>query len=191
MVKYLTREGLEKFKKELDYLEKVKRKEVSERIRHTASQGDLKENAGYHAAKEEQGFIEGRIKELKEILSQAKIIEKGEGNKVQIGSFVCLELLEEDKSSSHTELPQEAKVKKKTESSLPPSPCKRGLEDEGEKSFQVVGPEEADILQGKISFKSPLGSAILDKKKGDIVEINTPEGKKEYEIIEIKYSNCK
>ncbi|MDP1538818.1 MAG: transcription elongation factor GreA [bacterium] len=150
MTKYFTKEGLEKLKKELDYLEKVRRKEVSERIRQTASQGDLKENAGYHAAKEEQGFIEGRIKELKEILSQAKIIEKREGNKVQMGSFVCLE------------------------------------SDEGEKNFQVVGPEEADILQGKISFKSPLGSAILNKKKGDIVEIDTPEGKKEYEIIEIK-----
>ena len=150
MVKYLTKEGLEKFKKELDYLEKVKRKEISERIRHTTSQGDLKENAGYDAAKEEQGFIEGRIKELKEILSQAKIIEKREGDKVQIGSFVCLE------------------------------------SDEGEKSFQVVEPEEADILQGKISFKSPLGSAILNKKKGDIVEIDTPDGRKEYEIVEIK-----
>lgn len=168
MTKYLTKEGLEKFKKELDYLEKVKRKEVSERIRQTASQGDLKENAGYHAAKEEQGFIEGRIKELKEILSQAKIIEKREGNKVQIGSFVCLKSFEEDKSSSR------------------PSPRKRGSEAEGEKSFQVVGPEEADISQGKISFKSPLGSGILNRKKGDIVEIDTPEGKKEYEIVEIK-----
>ena len=167
MVKYLTKEGLEKLKKELDYLEKVKRKEISERIRHTVSQGDLKENAGYDAAKEEQGFIEGRIKELKEILSQAKIIEKREGNKVQIGSFVCLESFEEDKSSSR------------------PSPRKRGSEAEGE-SFQVVGPEEADILQGKISFKSPLGSAILNKKKGDIVKIDTPEGRKEYEIVEIK-----
>ena len=158
MAKYLTAEGLQKFKKELDYLEKVKRKEISERIRHTASQGDLKENAGYDAAKEEQGFTEGRIKELKEIISQAKVIEKKEDNKVQIGSLVCLKSFEEDKSSSH----------------------------EGEKIFQVVGPEEADILQGKISFKSPLGMAILKKKKGDTVKINAPEGKKEYKITEIK-----
>ncbi len=150
MVKYLTPQGLEKFKKELDFLENVKRKEVSERLRQTASQGDLKENAGYHAAKEQQGFVEGRIKELKEILSQSKIIEKGGGDKVQIGSFVCLE------------------------------------SDEGEKTFQLVGPEEADILNGKISLKSPLGEAILKKKKGDVVEVDTPEGKKKYEIVEIK-----
>ncbi len=150
MVKYLTLEGLEKLKKELDYLEKVKRKEVSERIRHTASQGDLKENAGYDAAKEEQGFVEGRIKELKEILSQVEIVKKGESHKVRIGSLVCLE------------------------------------SEAGEKNFQIVGPEEADILQGKISFKSPLGEAILNKKKGDVVEVETPAGKEEYEIIEIK-----
>jgi transcription elongation factor GreA len=150
MVKYFTAQGLEKLKKELDYLEKVKRKEVSERLRHTAAQGDLKENAGYHAAKEQQGFVEGRIKELKEIVSQAKIIEKKKGDQVQIGSFVCLE------------------------------------SDEGEETFQLVGPEEADISQGKISFKSPLGGAILRKKKGEVIEIDVPDGKKKYEIIEIK-----
>lgn len=149
-MKYLTPEGLKKFKKELDYLEKVKRKEVSERLRHTASQGDLSENAGYHAAKEQQAFVEGRIKELKEIISQAKIVEKKESDRVQIGSLVCLK------------------------------------SKEGKENFQLVGPEEADILRGKISFKSPLGEAILKKKKGDIVEINTSQGKKKYEIVEIK-----
>ncbi len=149
MIRHLTPEGLEKIKKELEYLEKIKRKEVSERIRQAASQGDLKENAGYDAAKEEQGFVEGRIKELKEIIAQAKLIEKKESNKVQIGSIVSL-------NSS-----------------------------EGEEKFQVVGPEEADILNGKISFKSPLGEAILNKKRGDTIKINTPGGKKEYKIIEI------
>ncbi len=149
MIRHLTPEGLEKIKKELEYLEKIKRKEVSERIRQAASQGDLKENAGYDAAKEEQGFVEGRIKELKEIIAQAKLIEKKESNKVQIGSIVSL-------NSS-----------------------------EGEEKFQVVGPEEADILNGKISFKSPLGEAILNKKRGDTIKINTPGGKKEYTIIEI------
>jgi len=150
MVKYFTVQGLEKLKKEFDYLENVKRKEVTERLRHTAAQGDLKENAGYHAAKEQQGFVEGRIKELKEIISQAKIIEKKESDQVQIGSFVCLE------------------------------------SDEGENTFQLVGPEEADILQDKISFESPLGEAIFRKRKGDVIEIEVPEGKKKYEIVEIK-----
>jgi len=137
-------------KKELEYLEKVKRKEVSEKIKYTASQGDLSENAGYDAAKEEQGFVEGRIKELKDIIAQAKVIEKKESGKVQIGSFVVLN------------------------------------SDEGKNKFQIVSPEEADILKGKLSFESPLGAALLNKKKGDIVKIDTPGGLKEYKINEIK-----
>ncbi|MFH1671558.1 MAG: transcription elongation factor GreA, partial [Candidatus Portnoybacteria bacterium] len=133
-----------------DHLQNVRRKEVSERIRHTASQGDLKENAGYHMAKEEQGFIEGRISELKGILAQAKPIEKKTNGNVQIGSTVF-------------------------------------LQSEGEKEkFQLVGPEEADILQGKVSFKSPLGEAIFNKKKGDTVKIETGNGQKTYKITGVK-----
>jgi len=91
MVKYLTLEGLEKLKKELEHLEKVERKEVVKRIRDSAAHGDLKENAGYHAAKEDQSFIEGRIIQLKEIISQAKAAGKKKGSGVQIGSVVSLE----------------------------------------------------------------------------------------------------
>lgn len=147
MIKYLTKEGFEKLKKELEYLQNTKRKEVSERIRHTASHGDLKENAGYHAAKDEQGFLEGRIKELREIINQAKIIEKKEGANVQIGSFVLLE------------------------------------SSEGQERFQIIGPEEADIFNNKISFESPLGKALLNGKKGDSVKVNTPGGEKKYKIL--------
>lgn len=150
MAKYLTKEGLEKLQSELFHLENVRRKEVSERIRHTASQGDLKENAGYDAAKEEQGFVEARIREIKNILAQASVIEKKGNDKVQIGSSVVLE-----------------------------SPT-------GKENFQIVGPEEADILNNKISFSSPLGQALLDKKRGEAVGVQTPGGKKEYKIIEIK-----
>jgi len=150
MIKYLTAEGLEKLKKELEHLEKVRRKEISERIRHTAAQGDLKENAGYDAAKEEQGFVEGRIKELKEIVNQAKVIEKKEDGRVQIGSFVR-------------------------------------LSSDGEKEkFQIVSPEESDVLNDKISFKSPLGEQLIGRKKGEAVKVDTPEGKKEYKIIEVE-----
>ncbi|MFH1509624.1 MAG: transcription elongation factor GreA [Candidatus Nealsonbacteria bacterium] len=149
MKSYLTKDGFEKLKKELNELETVKRKEVSERIRHTASQGDLKENAGYHMAKEEQGFVEGRIKELKEIINQAEIISKKGKEEVQIGSLVQ-------------------------------------LESDGEKEeFQLIGPEEADILNNKISFKSPLGESLLNKKKGDIVIVETPDGEKKYKISNI------
>ncbi len=150
MTKYLTAQGLEKLKKELEYLEKDKRKEVTERLRHTIAQGDLRENAGYHAAKEQQGFVEGRIQELKDIISESKVVAKGTGDSVQVGSCVCLE------------------------------------SDQGEETFEIVDPEEADILQNKISFKSPLGQAIFGRKAGDVVEMDAPGGKRKYEIVEIK-----
>ncbi|MDO8436530.1 MAG: transcription elongation factor GreA [bacterium] len=150
MVKYLTQEGFEKLKKELDYLQNVKRREVSETIRHTASHGDLKENAGYTAAKEEQGFLEGRIRKLREIVAQAKIIEKKENDKVQIGSLVSLE------------------------------------SSEGKEKFQIVGPEEANIFNNKISFESPLGKALLNRKRGDSLKVNTPVGEKNYKILLIE-----
>ncbi|MDD5144919.1 MAG: transcription elongation factor GreA [Candidatus Pacebacteria bacterium] len=150
MAKYLTLEGLEKLKKELDYLKNVKRKEVSERIRHTASQGDLKENAGYHQAKEDQGFVEGRIKELSDIVAQAQVISKKGNDNIQIGSWVFLDSAD------------------------------------GKESFQIVGPEEADVLSGKISFKSPLGEALLNRKKGEKIKFNSPGGEKNYKIVKIQ-----
>lgn len=136
-------------KKELEHLEKVRRKEISEKIGHTASQGDLSENAGYDAAKEEQGFVEGRIRELKEIINQARVVEKKEDGRVQIGSIVCLDL------------------------------------DGKEEKFQIVSPEEADVLNNKISLKSPLGEQLVGKKKGEKVKISTSEGEKEYKIKEV------
>ena len=150
MVKYLTLEGLEKLKKELEYLEKVERKEVIKRIRDSAAHGDLKENAGYHAAKEDQSFIEGRIIQLKEIISQAKVVGKKKGGVVKIGSVVSLE------------------------------------SKDGKEKFQVVEPEEADILSGKISHKSSLGGILLNKKKGDTVEFEIPDGVKKCKILEIE-----
>jgi len=150
MAKYLTKEGLLKLKQELEHLEKVKRKEVAEKLGQAVSQGDLSENAGYDSARDEQEFVERRIKELKSIINQAKIIGSEKSSKVQIGSFVLL-------SSK-----------------------------EGKEEFQIVGSEEADILNKKISFLSPLGKALLDNQEGQIVKINTPDGEKEYKIIKIK-----
>ncbi len=88
MVKHLTKEGFENLKKELEQLKTVSRKEVQERIRRSAALGDLKENAGYHAAKEDQSFIEGRILQLQDIINQAQTIEKKPSRGVQIGSVV-------------------------------------------------------------------------------------------------------
>lgn len=150
MVKYLTSEGLQKLKKELDHLKNVKRKEVAERIKYAASFGDISENAAYDEAKEAQAFVEGRIQELKEIISQAKIIKKENGGKVGLGSIVQL------KSN-----------------------------DEKEK-FQIVGEEEIDIQQGKISHQSPLGKALLGKTKGEKIKIKTPNGSTEYKILKIE-----
>lgn len=148
-IKKLTKEKLEELKKELENLETVERKKVAERLKHAASFGDLKENAAYHEAKEAQGFLEGRILELKKIISQAKVIEKKESDRVEIGSIVIL------------------KIDKKTE------------------KFQIVEPEEADPLKGKISYCSPLGELILGKKKGAKIELKTDKGKEKYEILKI------
>lgn len=149
MPKYLTKEGLEKLNKELEYLKSVKRKEVAEKLRDAIAQGDLKENAGYDAAKNEQGFIESRIREIKGIVGQAEIIEKREGGDVQIGSVVVLG------------------------------------SDEGQEKFQIVSPEEADVMNNKISLKSPLGEALFGKRQGSKIKVETPGGKTEYKIIEI------
>ncbi|MFC1789390.1 transcription elongation factor GreA [Patescibacteria group bacterium] len=90
MNKYLTLEGLEKLKKELEYLKKDGRKKIAERLKNAISFGDLSENADYEEAKEAQGFLEGRILELKEIIASAKIIEKGKSSNISIGSTVLL-----------------------------------------------------------------------------------------------------
>src|SRR3989344_6323272 len=153
MIKHLTQEGLEKLKKELAHLKTVARKEVQERIRHSAAHGDLKENAGYHAAKEDQSFIEGRIIQLQDIINQTQVIENppaGGAGGVKIGSVVCLQ------------------------------------SGDGDDRYQIVEPEEADIMAGKISLKSSLGASLLGKKKGDIVEFTTSDGVKECKIIKIE-----
>src|SRR3989344_4176973 len=129
MAKYLTKEGLEKLNKELEYLKNVKRKEVAEKLKDAIAQGDLKENAGYDAAKNEQGFIEARVREIKGIVGQAEVIENKQSDNVQIGSVVILDI------------------------------------DGGQEKFQIVSPEEADALDNKISFKSPLGEALCGKRK--------------------------
>jgi len=149
MTKFLTAEGLAKLKKELEYLKNVKRKEVSEKISFSASFGDLKENAAYDTAKEEQGFVEGRIAELEEVINQAKILKKNIAGIIQLGSVVLV--------SSHNK----------------------------KEKFQIVEPEEADIDRGKISYKSPLGEVLLGKRRGAKIEIEAPDGRIGYQIVEV------
>ena len=152
MSEYLTKKSLEKLKKELNYLEKEKGREIAERLKHAKSFGDLSENAAYQEAKDAKAFLEGRILELKKIIGGAQIIkEQKKFDKVQLGSKILL------------------------------------LTEDGQENFQIVGLEEADPLRGKISYESPLGKALLSKRKGDLVEVEAPEGKIKYKIISISF----
>ena len=152
----ITINGLEKLKKELVFLKEKKRPEIVAAIAEARSHGDLKENAEYHAAKEEQSHNEGRITEINDIIARANIIDvtkiTNEG-KVIFGSTVFLENL-----------------------------------DTGEKiNYKIVGKDEADLKQKLLYFQSPIGKGLIGKSKKDLVEINTPAGTKNFEIIDVEY----
>ena len=152
----ITINGLEKIKAELKDLKNIKRPKIVEAIAEARGHGDLKENAEYHAAKEEQSHNEGRITEINDIIARANVIDVTKLNnegKVIFGSTVFLENL-----------------------------------DTGEKiNYKIVGKDEADLKQKLIYFQSPIGKGLIGKNKKDLVEINTPAGKKNYEIIDVKY----
>lgn len=149
---YLTPEGEAKLAAELQELKGAKRQELSKRLRSAIQMGDLSENADYHKAKEDQGFLEGRIQELESILRNAIIIEKTNNSGVIfIGSHVTIQ-----------------------ESGFDPE------------TYHLVGPTEADPRNGRISYESPIGRALMDKKVGDIAEADTPGGKLKLKIIRIE-----
>ena len=148
--------GLEKLKKELIFLKENKRPEIVAAISEARSHGDLKENAEYHAAKEQQSYNEGRINEIEDIISRANVIDITKFNnegKVIFGSTVFLQNLD---------------TKEKID-------------------YKIVGKDEADLKKKLIFFKSPIGKGLIGKKKGDLVEINTPNGIKNFEISDVKY----
>ena len=152
----ITINGLEKLKLELEELKNVKRPEVVAAIAEARSHGDLKENAEYHAAKEQQGHLEGRVMEINDIIVRANVIDvtkiENNGN-VIFGSTVT--------------------VKKKKKSK--------------EKTYKIVGKDEADINKNLIFYMSPIGKALIGKSLKDIVIVNTPSGEKNFEILDIKY----
>ena len=153
----ITVNGLEKLKKELIFLKEKKRPEIVAPIAEARSHGDLKENAEYHAAKEEQSHNEGRITEINDIIARANVIDVTKLNndgKVIFGSTVYLENLDTNE-----------KIK-----------------------YKIVWKDEADLKQKLIYFQSPIGKGLIGKNKGDLVEINTPAGKKNFEIIDVKYN---
>ena len=152
----ITIEGLEKLKEELIFLKEKKRPEIVAAIAEARSHGDLKENAEYHAAKEQQSHNEGRIQEVNDIIARANVIDvtiiANEG-KIIFGSTVYLENL-----------------------------------DTGEKiNYKIVGKDEADLKNKLIFFQSPIGKGLIGKNKGDLVEITTPAGLKNFEIKDVKY----
>ena len=152
----ITRNGSELLKEELKQLKSVDRPQVVQDIAEARAQGDLSENAEYDAAKERQGFIEGRIRQIESILSQAAIIDPTSLNaegKCVFGSTVEIEDLDEEVKST----------------------------------YQIVGDDEADIKQKKISINSPLAKSMIGKEEGDVIEFEAPGGLKNYEIVKISY----
>lgn len=149
---YLTPEGEAKLNAELQELKGTKREELSQRLRSAIQMGDLSENADYHKAKEDQGFLEGRIQEIEAILRNTVIIEETQSRGVVfIGSHVTIQ-----------------------EDDLDPE------------TYHLVGPTEADPRHGKISYESPIGRALMDKKVGDIAEAETPGGKLKIKVLKIE-----
>ncbi|HBH34973.1 MAG TPA: transcription elongation factor GreA [Gammaproteobacteria bacterium] len=152
----LTVRGAENLRNELNELKTVKRPAVIAAIAEARAHGDLKENAEYHAAREQQGFIEGRIKDIDAKLSHAQVIDvtsmDAEG-RVIFGATVDVIDLESDE----------------------------------ELTYQIVGEDEADIQQGLISVNSPIARGLIGKEEGDVAEVNTPGGQREFEILEVRY----
>ncbi|MBL79866.1 MAG: transcription elongation factor GreA [Nitrosomonadaceae bacterium] len=152
----LTEVGAEKLRIELQEMKTVQRPAVIAAIAEARSHGDLSENAEYDAAKEKQGFVEGRISELENMLSNAQIINPAQldaDGACVFGATIDLEDVDNDKIVT----------------------------------YQIVGDDEADIKQGKISVSSPISRALIGKYQGDIVEVIAPGGTREYEILNVKY----
>ncbi len=150
-------QGNKKLRDELTRLERVERIVVVKAIETAREHGDLKENAEYHAAKDRQGHIEGRILELKDKLSRAEVIDCSQISSERAVFGTVVRLLDVD--------------------------------TEEEVSYQLLGPEEADVKKGSISVLSPLGQSILGKSEGDEVIAKTPGGTREFEVVDISPSN--
>ena len=150
---YLTAEGAARLRAELERMKGPERQAIAKRLREAIQMGDLSENADYHKAKEDQGFLEGRIQELEYILKNAIIIDESalDGETVQIGSRVMIQ-----------------------ESDLEPE------------TYLLVGVKEADPRNGRISHESPIGKALIGKRVGEEVVVETPNGSIRFKILKIE-----
>ncbi len=151
----MTSEGYNRLQEELKRLKSVDRPAIIRAIAEARDHGDLSENAEYHAARERQGFIEGRVMELEDKIARAEIIDvsKLSGSIVKFGATVTLADEETDE----------------------------------EQTFQIVGEDEADISQGRLSVTSPLARALIGKQIGESVEVATPRGAKSYELVTVAF----
>ena len=146
----ITKKGFEALKEELELIVEKKRPKLVERLSNARAAGDLKENSDYQNAREELGFMDGKIAELQGVIKNAEVVSgSGNGNEVSVGTSVKVKV--------------------------------NGDEHE----YHVVGEWEADPMKKKISHTSPLGQALVGKKKGEKVDVEAPAGKVSYEIVEI------
>jgi len=155
----LTQNGADALRDELKRLKRTERPRIVAAIEEARAHGDLKENAEYHAAKEEQGFNEGRINDIEGKLATAQIIDVARAGAQANGRVVfgaTLDLADEDTGDELT--------------------------------YQIVGEDEADIKQGMLSFASPIARALIGKTEGDVVDIDVPGGRRTLEIVEVRYT---
>lgn len=150
---YLTKEGLNELKEELNFLINVKRPDNIQSIKEARALGDLSENADYDAARNEQAEIEGRIKKLEGILENVTIIDEVSTDKVGLGNVVKISYVDESAD-----------------------------QDE----YKIVGSQEADPFESKISNESPIAQALMGHKVGEVVSVESPNGVYEIKIVEIK-----
>ena len=153
----MSKSGNKKMREELERLERVERIDVVKAIEVARAHGDLGENAEYHAAKERQGMIEGRIMELKDKLSRAEVIDCTQVSCEQAVFGTVVTLMD--------------------------------MDTEEEITYQLLGPEEADVKKGSISVLSPLGRSLLGKEIGEEVLTKTPGGVREFEVVDITSSS--
>ncbi|MDN3651421.1 transcription elongation factor GreA [Thalassotalea ponticola] len=152
----MTVQGAEALKEELHHLKSVKRPAIVQAIAEAREHGDLKENAEYHAAREEQGFCEGRIQEIEGKLGNAQIIDITKiPNKHKVIFGVTVTLL--------------------------------NIDTDQEVSYKIVGDDEADLKNNRISINSPIARALIGKEVDSEVEVNTPGGRVEYEIVAVEH----
>jgi transcription elongation factor GreA len=155
----ISQEKFEELTHELEELRTTRRREVAEQLEYARSLGDLSENAEYQEAREMQAAVEERIGKLEQILKNAKIVKGGKSDVVGMGSTVSVQ-----------------KVSTKTAPAV----------GDEKYTYTIVGAEEADVLSGKVSYHSPLGAALMGKKKGDEFSFHTPKGTQRLKILKVE-----